>query len=149
MMKWLIALLLGMVALVLSPILLNRAPLFDPPGPLARLKAYLTSNRAELSPRTAWVSLRSPSLTGDEAAVRRRVLGAMQALGWERVRDQGGWLRAEVVTPMLHFRDDVRLRLEPAGARRFLLVGESASRIGKADFAANERHLRELLSRLR
>lgn len=51
-------------------------------------------------------------------------------------------------TGVLRFKDDIRVRIEPAGAGS-RLSAESRSRIGKGDLGQNPRNLRELLDKLR
>ncbi len=147
-MKWLLFIAIVLVVATLAPILLNRPPLSTPPGPWARLKTYLSANEARVSPATEWANLRSPVMVGSLGQVKSRVLSAMHRLGWRHARETDGVLKAEVVTPWLKFRDDIEVRLEPvSGGVR--LLASSRSRVGKADFAANERHLSELLAMLR
>ncbi len=147
-MKWLLFVAIVLVVAMMAPILLNRPPLSTPPGPWARLKTYLSANQARVTPVTEWANLRSPVMIGSLGQVKSRVLSAMHRLGWRHARETDGVLKAEVVTPWLKFRDDVEVRLEvvPEGVR---LLAFSRSRVGKADFAANERHLNDLLGMLR
>ena len=51
-------------------------------------------------------------------------------------------------TGILRFKDDIRVRIEPA-ARGSRLSAESRSRVGKGDLGQNPRNLRELLDKLR
>ncbi len=147
-MKWILLLAIVLIVVVIVPILMNRPPLSAPPGPWIRLKTYLSTNQARVVPATEWVDLRSPVIAGGVGQVKARVLSAMHRLGWRHARETNGLLKAEVVTPWLKFRDDVEVRLEvvPEGVR---LLAFSSSRVGKADFAANERHLLDLLEKLR
>ena len=113
-MRWLSLLFVLPILLLVAGLLGNRPPLFSPPGPLERLKAYLTTNVAETRPDHPFPELRTPLLPAD-------------------LPD----------TPVLRFRDDVRVRLEKAEGGTWLHA-RSASRIGKGDLAANARHLRDL-----
>ncbi len=147
-MKWLVGIfVLSLVAIGL-PVALNHAPLFAPPGPLARLKVYLSRHRASLTPDHPWPSLRSPLWHDGSAPDPRALADAMRALGWEAVREDAGWVHAQVVTPWLHFRDDVRARMIPY-RDGWSVEAISESRLGKADFGANEYHLRMLRESLR
>lgn len=57
-MKW-FAFLLAMPFLLLAgALLLNRPPIFAPPGPMERLKTYLTTNVAETSEGHDFAELR-------------------------------------------------------------------------------------------
>ena len=51
-------------------------------------------------------------------------------------------------TGVLRFKDDIRVRIEPAGSGS-RLSAESRSRVGKGDLGQNPRNLRELLDKLR
>ena len=142
-MKWLVVLLLLPPALLTGALLLNRPPLFAPPGLLERLRTYLQTNIAETRPEHPFPELRTPLVPVDEAAAQAAVVAAMQRLGWSDVQGMRGEVRAVVVTPLFRFRDDVTVRLEEAGGGT-LLHARSASRVGKGDLAANARHLRDL-----
>jgi uncharacterized protein (DUF1499 family) len=147
-MKWLVLILLLPVLLLVGALMLNRPPLFDPPGPLVRLKTYLTTNVAETRPDHSQPELQTPVYPFDARAARSAVLAAMDGLGWREVRvvapDE---IRAVVVTPLLGFRDDVTVRLAPdVGGRGTRIAARSASRVGRGDMAANERHLLDLFA---
>jgi len=147
-MKWVW---LGLVGILLLPsvaLLLNRPPLFSPPGPLQRLKVYLGSNVAETAPDHPFSELRTPLIPADVERTRRVVRSAMQELGWhDIVADEQG-LRAVVVTPIFRFRDDVTVGFEetPQGT---LLDARSQSRVGRGDLAANAWHLQQLFAAVR
>ncbi len=145
-MKWLIWLLVLPLGLILGGLLGNQPPLLSPPGPLVRLKTYLTTNLAETAPDHPFPELRPPRLSADLPTARARLRAAMEALGWQEIRtDAGDGLRAVVVTPLLRFRDDLAVRLEPRGGEVWLHA-RSASRLGRGDLGANARHLRELFA---
>lgn len=130
--------------LMLGAIALNHPPLLDPPGWWPRLRIYLTANVAETARGHAWPELRLAVFDAPPAQLRPRVMREMRQLGWRQVREDGRSLRAEVVTPLLRFTDDVEARVEPFREGSVLHL-RSASRLGKADFAANQRHLLDLL----
>ncbi|MEJ2577017.1 MAG: DUF1499 domain-containing protein [Gammaproteobacteria bacterium] len=146
--KWWILMLSLPVALLAGALLLNRPPWFEPPGPLARLRLYLTTNVAETRVDHARPELRPLVLALPEPDARARVEAAMRTLGWRNVRRTGEALTAEVVTPLLRFVDDVAVRLEP-GADGILVQVRSASRLGRGDLAANTRHVLDLYAALR
>ncbi len=143
-MKWLIILFLLPFVLLTGGLVLNRPPLFSPPGPWSRLQAYLSSNVAETRADHLFPELRTPFFPSGADKTRLAVLAAMHRLGWEEVReDDDAGLRAVVVSALFRFRDDVQVRLEsrPGGT---LVHASSASRVGKGDLAANSRHLLDL-----
>lgn len=144
-MKWFAAILALPVLMLTGALLLNRPPLWSPPGPLERLKTYLTTNMAETRSDHRFAELRTPLVRADVERTRAAVLAAMQGLGWREIREEPGEIRAVVVSSLLQFRDDVRLRLEPADGGTLLHV-RSSSRLGKGDLAANARHLRDLFA---
>lgn len=143
-MKWLLILLLCLPVLLMAGALaLNRVPLFDPPGPMVRLKAYLGTNVAETRADHAFTELRTPKLAMSMDAATIRVVAVMTSLGWHEVRAEGGVISAVVVSSLLGFKDDVAVRLESVEGG-VLMHARSASRVGKGDFGANLRHLRDL-----
>lgn len=147
-MKWLGLLILVPALLVVGALALNRPPLFDPPGPVARLKTYLTTNVAETSPASVRPELQTRTYPLGEKALQAAVLTAMKKLGWRDVRVGPAGIQAVAVTPWLGFRDDVNVRLSPIGGNRTRLDARSASRVGRGDLAANERHLLDLFAEL-
>ncbi len=142
-MKWLIVLFIFPLLLVGGPLMFNRAPLWDPPGPLTRLRLYLTTHVAETRPGHERPELRPIILELPQRQVRERVVRVMRQLHWQQITEEQQTVRAVVVTPMLHFKDDVEVVL--ASTRKGIQVNVRAqSRIGKGDFAANTRHIQEL-----
>ncbi len=135
------------LVLLLSTLLANRAPVFSPPGPWVRLKVYLSSNVACTAPDHPFPELREPRFGEPPALLQRRVEAALSGLGWPFRRLGDGVLLAQVSTPLLHFVDDLEIRIsaDGEGARLHLC---SRSRVGRADFAANQRHIRDLLEML-
>jgi len=144
-MKWLALFLLLPVFLLTGGLLLNRPPLFSPPGPLERLRTYLTTNVAQTQPQHSFPELRTPLVPADEAAAQAAVAAAMRELGWSDLQESQGEVRAVVISSLFRFRDDVAVRLEQAGGGT-LLHARSASRVGKGDLAANARHLQDLFA---
>ena len=143
----LLCLLIGLpLLLAAGALLLNHPPLWAPPGPWVRLQRYLTTNLADTCGADRLPELHPLLLPGTPEAVRGRVLRAMRGLGWA-VEARGGVLHGVVRTPLLGFRDDVEVRLEPEAAGVRLCL-RSRSRLGRADFAANERHLLDLMRAL-
>lgn len=144
-MKWLALILALPILMLAGGLLLNRPPLWSPPGPLERLKTYLTTNVAENRPGHPFAELRTPLVRADVERTRAAVLTAMRGLGWKEIREEPGEIRAVAVSPLLRFRDDLTVRLEGTDGGT-LLYARSSSRVGKGDLAANARHLRDLFA---
>jgi len=148
-MNYLLWLLLAAPALLMvGALLLNRPPLFDEPGVLPRLKTYLTQNVAQTAPDHPFPELRTPVLKIDENRFPTVVAACMHSLGWRNVHEEAGVVKGEVVTRLLRFTDDVEVSWQAANEGLAVHL-RAASRVGKADFAANQRHLSRLLSCLR
>ena len=146
-MKWIVFLLALPFLLLAGGLLLNRPPLLAPPGPVERLKTYLTTNVAETQEADVFPELRSPLFATEPKATQDAVLAAMRSLGWREVQAIDGEVRAVAVSALFRFRDDVTVRLE-ATEGGTLLHARSASRIGKGDLAANAKHLRLLFAQV-
>jgi len=143
-MKWLALILAVPFLLLTGGLLLNRPPLLSPPGPMERLKTYLTTNVAETRADHPFPELRTRLVpAADRETVHAAVVRTMAELGWQEIRDDPDEIRAVVVSPLFRFRDDVTVRLEETEGG-MLIHARSASRVGKGDLAANARHLREL-----
>lgn len=146
-MKWLVAIVLLPIALGLGAILMNRPPLFDPPGIWQRLLLYLRTNVAETRPDHSRPELRPRRYARPVEELRRLAREAMVELGWSEPRELDGRLKAEVRTPLFRFSDDVEVWFE--SDRVGVWVGvRSASRVGRGDFAANTRHVLDLYAAL-
>jgi len=144
-------LLIGLLAslplgLAAAALWLNRVPLIDPPGLGIRLRTYLTTNVAETRPDHPFPELRERRFSMPAPELYAGVLEAARSLGWRLVREDREALRLEAVveTPLLRFRDDVQIDVRPAGAQEARLHLRSASRVGRGDFGANTRHVRDL-----
>jgi uncharacterized protein (DUF1499 family) len=144
-MKWLLLILALPLVLIAGGLALNRPPLLNTPGPLERLRVYLTTNVAETRPDHVFSELRTPLIAADLDATRSAVLAGMEQLGWREIQTDDSELRAVVVSRLFRFRDDIRVRLEAAEGGTRLHV-RSASRVGKGDLAANARHVLDLIS---
>lgn len=142
---WLVAAL--PVILIIGALLLNQPHWLEPPGPWVRLKVYLTTHVAQTSDDSPFPELRTPHFALGCEQLHARLQQRMRALGWRLVESQPTLLRAQVVTPLLHFTDDVQVSLMPAGSGCRLQL-RSTSRVGRADFGANQHHLMRLLDKL-
>jgi hypothetical protein len=146
-MKWLIMIIMLPLLLLVGALLMNRAPLWQEPGPMARLQLYLTTHVAATRPDHPRPELRTLVLDRPLSEVRDRVIEAMGQLGWQQIRSDGESLRALVVSPLWRFKDDVEVRLQSTEAGVRVDV-QSRSRVGKGDLAANTRHILDLYQRL-
>lgn len=72
---------------------------------------------------------------------------------WQLVErsDESGVITLHFVrtTPLMRYKDDIRVRIEPGPEGGSLLTAESRSRIGRGDLGQNPRNLRELLGAVR
>jgi hypothetical protein len=145
------AMLVGVpLAALVGGLLANRVPLFDPPGPVERLRAYLTTNVAETSAAPRFPELAEPRFKVPPERLFAAAAAAIDAMGWDRASTpESGEHRAVVTTPLWRFRDDVVVRVEPAGAGGSRLVVRSSSRVGRGDLGANARRVRDLIARVR
>jgi uncharacterized protein (DUF1499 family) len=144
----LLALLLAGLLLAAGALLLNRLPWDQPPGAAARLAAYLGSNSAATDPASDFPELRPPHYDMPPEALHAAALEAVDRLGWKvSARDDAArHLSAVRITPLLRFRDDVEIRVVPGPDGGSLLTARAASRVGRADFGANTRHLLDLFA---
>jgi len=144
-----VKLLLGLAAVALASaagaILTNRPPLLAPPGPLERIRIFLTQNIAETGAAPRLPELAARHYEADPDTLFDAVLRAAADAGWEVAavdRDDRA-LMAVVTTPVLRFRDDMRIQAVPEPRGSSLRV-RSASRTGRGDFGANLRHVLDL-----
>jgi uncharacterized protein (DUF1499 family) len=144
-MKWFAILLALPLLLLIAGLLLNRPPLLAPPGPMERIKTYLTTNVAETGFAHVFPELRPPLVAAEKKATLDAVVTAMRSLGWREIRSTEGGVRAVVVSALFRFRDDVIVRTQ-ATESGTLLHARSVSRVGKGDLAANARHLQMLFA---
>jgi uncharacterized protein (DUF1499 family) len=144
----LLALILVLPFLLLAGgLLLNRPPLFAPPGPVERLRTYLMTNVAETREEHLFAELRPPLFAAEVIETQGAVVTAMGSLGWREIQPSEGEVRAVVVSAIFRFRDDVTVWPQ-ATEGGTLLHARSASRVGKGDLAANAGHLRALFSEM-
>lgn len=88
----------------------------------------------------AFVEPLSYSIAHDDAW--RSIQQAIVATNGELVTEQGGYLHARFVTPIMRYVDDVELRIDED---KHLIHIRSASRVGHSDLGAN----RQRVSRIR
>lgn len=139
----------GALALAGGALARNRAALRPPPGPWRRLRLYLTRNVAVTGDDAPLPELRPRRLEGAAEELYAALREAMGDLGWTIGYENPSQLElaAVVTTPLFRFRDDVKVKLVPDGGHWRLFV-RSASRVGRADFGANRRHILDLYAAL-
>lgn len=146
----LLALLVLALLLVSGALVMNRLPFQAPPGALNRLHAYLTTNVARTRPDNPFPELRPLELDRPPAQAYMLMLAAAESLGWTLAWTDAGQREFEAVarTPLLGFRDDVRVALSPTadGSRVDVF---SRSRVGRGDLGANTRHVLDLFAAAR
>lgn len=145
----LFCLFLLLLALLVVAMAVNRPPLFSPPGVTARLAVYLGSNVAETADDARFPELRPRRYPFAPALLLQTAEAAARALGFEQVRVEqaSGRLSAVAVSRWLKFRDDIVLTVSAIDGGA-LLHARSASRVGRADLAANQHHLRRLFDEI-
>jgi len=147
---WWVAMGLLVLGLVLGggALVLNRLPWAASPGPIPRLGIYLSRNRVQTRDDHSLPELRSPHISEPPDKALAKVAMAMGALGWEDIRVGHSDVRAVAVTPLLGFADDLAVTAEPSPGGGSRLSIRSASRVGRADFGANLRHVMDLMAQL-
>jgi uncharacterized protein (DUF1499 family) len=138
------------LAIPFTAILRNRVPLFSSPGFFSRIRTYLTTNTADTREAERFPELAPARIQGHLPETRERVLQALRELEWELEvsPEKELELHAVVTTPLMGFKDDVRINLEPIDATGTLVNIRSQSRIGKGDFGTNAGHILKLKTAL-
>lgn len=113
----------------------------------------LTTNYAATSDDARDERLRTIQAASVPEVLGDQVVQAAAALPrWELIEQTGeaGAIRLHFVrtTGLVGYKDDIRVRIEPAGTGS-RLSAESQSRVGKGDLGQNPRNLRELLGAIR
>lgn len=150
-MKTLIAVIVIVVLVLVTTLLMNHAPLFDPPGLKKRLTVYLTSNIAKTADDHVFPELQTPIFNAGPDELYIAVKDAAIDLGWAITdSDDVDWrLHLVAKTHVLLFMDDVDVDIKPLGCHDGVsttaLHIQSRSRMGKADFAANAHHIEQLI----
>lgn len=138
------------MVLILSAFKHNDLPWTGPPGPMARVKHYLTTNIAETTQDSPYPELRIREYDYPADQLFSLLEASVVELGWQidSQRDQAYSLHAVVTTPLLGYQDDVHIRLIPVSANRNQLYVRSSSRKGRGDFGTNTRHILDLYNQL-
>ena len=108
------------------------------------------SSQAELypeHPQKAYASMQPLRFSGDAAAAMQTLVTVVRGLEGARITTQSGdYLRAEVQTRWLGFRDDIEFWIDrTAGVIHF----RSASRLGSEDLGVNRERMETVRSRFR
>lgn len=130
---------------------MNRPMLFEPPGIKERLKIYLKYHTAETVENAAFPELRLRAYAIPRAHLIKAVIRSVDSLKrwkWVRREPELGLFQAVVTSPLWRFKDDVYILVSdlPTGKKQVYLY--SASRVGRADFGANRRHILDLYEAL-
>lgn len=135
--------------LIVGAVILNNPPLYDPPGFFSRMKTYLTSNVAETRRDHEFpeLELRCYNVAPDKLFTYLEK--AILMLGWQVIESdvQQHRIQAMTETTLLKFKDDIDIQLQLADCGTELHV-RSSSRVGRGDFAANTRHILDLMDAL-
>lgn len=139
----------ALLAATAAALFVNRVPLTAPPGIAERLALYLTRNVAQVSPQSRFPELRSPRYRLPAGELTVIVATLATRLGYQEVSidDTRRRVSAVAVSSLFGFRDDLEVVVQADGDSTVLLA-RSASRRGRADFGANQDHLRRLLQAL-
>ena len=135
--------------LTLGAVVLNNPPLYDSPGFLLRMRTYLTTNTAETRRNHEFPELELRCYNVAPATVFTYLEKAITVLNWEviEVDAQQHHIKASVETKLLKFKDDIEIQLQLADCGTELHI-RSSSQIGRIDFAANTRHILDLMETL-
>jgi len=114
----------------------------------------LTTNFAQTDDRSPDQRLRPLRASLAPPGLADRLVEAMQPLtNWhlESRTDESNRIDLHFVrtTPVMRFKDDIRVRIEADSAGGSVLNVQSRSRVGKGDLGQNPRNLRELLAAVR
>lgn len=142
-------LLLAAIGLAAGALYLNHLPWDQPPGFRTRLQVYLTCHSAQTSRSSLYPELRPHRYPLPPQKVESLVRDAVRGLGWTVSMENAGrhMIGATVTTPLLRFKDDVTITVsrDDGGS---LVQARSESRVGKADFGANTRHIMDFYAAL-
>jgi uncharacterized protein (DUF1499 family) len=129
---------------------LNRLPWSKPPGFFKRLSTYLSIHVAELRPDSEFEELRPKQYDVPVEVLGESCKTAAEKLGWQLVSYDAGTRRLHLLvsTPTLGFKDDVIVEPQAAEPGKSFLKIVSTSRVGRADFGANARHVLDFVEKL-
>ena len=135
--------------LAIGAVVLNNPPLYDSPGFLVRMKTYLTTNIAETRRDHDFPELELRCYNVAPANLLTYLEKAIIVLGWEVLESDARQhhIKAVTETALLKFKDDIEIQLQLADCGTELHI-RSSSRTGRGDFAANTRHILDLMETL-
>ena len=121
----------------------NKVPWNESPGFWNRLLVYVTQNVAETDEQASFPELRPRTYPIEAKYLLDELTQHIIALDWNLVSVDAEKLEltATVQSRWLKFTDDITLRLEPLPNKQTRLHIRSASRLGRADYGANLRHI--------
>ncbi len=143
---------LMLVVIIISATLIkNKARFFEPPGIAERLSVYLTQHTAATSGNHAFPELRTPVFKVAAADLHNVVTEVVIDLGWRirQIDEENLVMSVVITTPLFRFSDDLVVQVKPGNSGGSVLAISSASRKGKADFAANAGHIQILMEQVR
>lgn len=145
--KIVVVLLLLAIALAIGTLWRNRVPLSEPPGLTARLLTYFSKNVAQTEADSRFPELRPKSYPVTSEQLFGVTRETVVALGWhiESMGPGAHRLHAVVTTPWLRFKDDVVVEIRAVDDQQSALFIKSESRVGRADYGANLRHILDLM----
>lgn len=150
--------LLAIIALVIIPPLVmvasafyrNDLPWTAPPGPLTRLKTYISTHVARTAEQHPYPELRSLHVRMPAGALRDSLTEMIDRLGWVLAPQAAGDdIHAVVTTPLFKYRDDIHIMLRPLADGSVAVDVESISRVGHGDLGTNTRHVLDLYRMIR
>jgi hypothetical protein len=118
-----------------------------PPQFAARVpKGEYAAHFSELQ-RIGYPELRPLELGVPPAQAFARALAAARAMGWEIVAadEKSGRIEAVATTRWFGFKDDIAVRVAPAGAGSRIDM-RSKSRVGRSDLGANAKRIQDFLT---
>ena len=129
----------------------NGANLLQPPGIKERLQIFLTTHTAKTAIDHKLYELQPPVFDVSADKLYKKIIHAATELRWEVLSNDSENQNANFVvrSPMFLFEDDVYVQVLFVDVDKSSLYAESASRKGKADFAANSGHIQALFSKLK
>lgn len=137
------------VVILFLVLMLNRANLSQAPGISSRLSIFLSSNQAQLNRNPLLPELLAPHINLSADALFMLLPAIVESLGWNisAIDEPHYHLQAVVTSGLFKFKDDVDITVKTEGDGSYLLA-ISRSRVGRADFAANSKHLQLLVKAL-
>jgi len=138
------------LVMVASAFYRNDLPWTASPGPLTRLKTYISTHVARTNEQHPFPELRTLHISTSAQRLRQRLPDIITKLGWTREpQEDGDSIHAVVTTALFKYRDDVYItpRSLPDGGTAVDV--ESVSRVGHGDLGANTRHILDLYQMIR